>query len=79
MKHNLESKEWEVEFFWTSCNYPLKTCIGRTYKKATMGMKMEDDIKRLTAKRKAVLVVEIIHAKTTISEASRVFDIGHPP
>jgi len=38
---------------------------------------MEEDIKRWTAKRKAALVTEIIQGKTTISEASRSFDI--PP
>jgi transposase-like protein len=38
---------------------------------------MEDDIKRWTAKRKAVLVMEIIQGKTTVAEASRSFDL--PP
>ena len=41
-----------------------------------MSMTMEDDIKRWTAKRKAALVMEIIQGKTTISEASRSFDIS---
>ena len=41
-----------------------------------MGMTMEDEIKRWTAKRKAALVVEIIQGKTSISEASRAFDIA---
>ena len=41
-----------------------------------MSMTMEDDIKRWTAKRKAALVMEIIQGKTTISEASRAFDIS---
>lgn len=41
-----------------------------------MSMTMEDDIKRWTAKRKAVLVMEIIQGKTSISEASRSFDIS---
>ncbi len=41
-----------------------------------MSMTMEDDIKRWTAKRKAELVMEIIQGKTTISEASRAFDIA---
>lgn len=36
---------------------------------------MEDDIKRWTAKRKAALVMEIIQGKTSISEASRAFDV----
>jgi transposase-like protein len=39
-------------------------------------MTMEDDIKRWTAKRKAALVMEIIQGKTSISEASRSFDIS---
>mgnify|MGYP000893462196 FL=1 len=42
-----------------------------------MSTKMEDEFKRWTAKRKAALVTEIIQGKTTISEASRSFDI--PP
>ena len=41
-----------------------------------MGMTMEDEIKRWTAKRKAALVVEIIQGKASISEASRAFDIA---
>jgi transposase-like protein len=41
-----------------------------------MGMTMEDEIKRWTAKRKAALVVEIIQGKTSISEASRAFDMS---
>ena len=42
-----------------------------------MSTKMEDDIKRWTAKRKAALVTEIIQSKTTVAESSRSFDI--PP
>ena len=42
-----------------------------------MSVAMEEDIKPWTAKRKATLVTEIIQGKTTISEASRSFDI--PP
>ena len=41
-----------------------------------MSMTMEDEIKRWTAKSKAALVMEIIQGKTTISEASRSFDIA---
>ena len=37
---------------------------------------MEEETKRSTAKRKAALVVEIIHAKPTIAQKSRVFDIA---
>ncbi|WAL84950.1 DUF1153 domain-containing protein [Pandoraea sp. XJJ-1] len=40
-----------------------------------MSMKMEDEIKRWTAKRKSALVLDIIQGKTTISEASRSFDL----
>jgi transposase-like protein len=36
---------------------------------------MEDSIKRWTAKRKTALVIEIIQGKTTVSEASRSFDL----
>jgi transposase-like protein len=38
---------------------------------------MEEEIKRWTAKRKSALVVEIIQGKTTVSEASRTYDL--PP
>ena len=40
-----------------------------------MSMTMDDGIKRWTAKRKTALVVEIIQGKTTVSEASRSFDL----
>lgn len=42
-----------------------------------MSTAMEEEIKRWTAKRKSALVVEIIQGKTTVSEASRVYDL--PP
>lgn len=41
-----------------------------------MSMTLEDDIKRWKVIRKAVLVMVIIQGKSTISEASRVFDIA---
>jgi len=41
-----------------------------------MGKAMEDDIKRWTAKRKSALVLEIIQGKTSISEASRQYDLS---
>ncbi len=40
-----------------------------------MSMTMDDSIKRWTAKRKTALVIEIIQRKTTVSEASRSFDL----
>lgn len=43
-----------------------------------MGMVMEEEFKRWTAKRKAALVTEIIQGKTTVAEASRAFDIPPP-
>lgn len=36
-----------------------------------MSTKMEEDIKRWTAKRKIALVLDIIEGKATVSEASR--------
>jgi transposase-like protein len=39
-------------------------------------MTMDDSIKRWTAKRKTALVIEIIQGKTTVSEASRSFDLA---
>jgi putative transposase len=41
-----------------------------------MSTLMDDDIKRWTVKRKTVLVLDIIQGKTTISEASRAFDLN---
>jgi len=41
-----------------------------------MSITMEEDFKRWTAKRKAALVMEIIQGKTSISEASRAFDVS---
>jgi len=41
-----------------------------------MSMTMEYDIERLTTKRNAALVMEIVQGKTTIVEASRVFDVS---
>lgn len=42
-----------------------------------MSMKMEDEVKRWTAKRKSALVLDIIQGKTTVAEASRAYDL--PP
>jgi len=42
-----------------------------------MSVLMEDEIKRWTARRKSALVLEIIQGKTTVAEASRVYDL--PP
>ena len=42
-----------------------------------MSVVKEEEIKRWTARRKSALVLEIIQGKTTVSEASRQFDI--PP
>ena len=42
-----------------------------------MSMVMEDEIKRWTARRKSVLVLEIIQGKTAVAEASRAYDL--PP
>ena len=41
-----------------------------------MSIKMEDEIKRWTAKRKSALVLYIIQGKTTVSEASRSYDLS---
>ena len=42
----------------------------------TISIKMEDEIKRWTAKRKSALVLDIIQGKTTVSEASRSYDLS---
>ena len=41
-----------------------------------MSTLMEDDIKRWTAQCKTALVLDIIQGKTTISQASRAFDLN---
>lgn len=41
-----------------------------------MSLKMDEDIKRWTAKRKSALVVDIIQGKTTVAEASRAYDLS---
>lgn len=41
-----------------------------------MSKTMEEDIKRWTAKRKSALVLDIIQGKTTVSEASRQYDLS---
>lgn len=41
-----------------------------------MSAMMEEEIKRWTARRKSALVLEIIQGKTTVSEASRQFDLA---
>ena len=42
----------------------------------TMSTKMDEDIKRWTAKRKSALVLEIIQGKMTVAEASRAYDLS---
>lgn len=41
-----------------------------------MSTKMEDEVKRWTAKRKSALVLDIIQGKTTVAEASRAYDLS---
>lgn len=41
-----------------------------------MRTKMDEDIKRWTAKRKSALVLDIIQGKTTVAEASRAYDLS---
>lgn len=41
-----------------------------------MSPKMDEDIKRWTAKRKSALVLGIIQGKTTVAEASRTYDLS---
>lgn len=41
-----------------------------------MSMTMDDSIKRWAAKWKTALVIEIIQGKTTVAEASRLFDLS---
>lgn len=41
-----------------------------------MRMKVEDDIKRWTAKRKSALVLDIIQGKTTVAQASHTYDLS---
>ncbi|AVY95533.1 transposase [Microvirgula aerodenitrificans] len=41
-----------------------------------MSVKMEEDIKRWTARRKSALVLDVIQGKTTVAEASRAYDLS---
>jgi transposase-like protein len=41
-----------------------------------VGVIVEEDFKRWTAKRKAALVTEILQGKTSVSEAARSFDLS---
>ncbi|ONF08616.1 DUF1153 domain-containing protein [Burkholderia pseudomallei] len=41
-----------------------------------MSTKMDEDIKRWTAKRKSALVLDVIQGKTTVAEASRAYDLS---
>lgn len=41
-----------------------------------MSIEMTEEIKRWTAKRKSALVLDIIKGKTTVSEASRQYDLS---
>jgi len=41
-----------------------------------MSTKMENEVKRWTAKRKSALVLDIIQGKTTVAEASRAYDLS---
>jgi len=43
----------------------------------TLSTMMDEDVKRWTARRKSALVLDIIQGKTTVSEASRQFDLAH--
>lgn len=41
-----------------------------------MSTKMDEDIKRWTAKRKSALVLGIVQGKTTVAEASRAYELS---
>ncbi|WP_123299424.1 DUF1153 domain-containing protein [Comamonas sp. BIGb0124] len=58
-----------------SCIDPLKSCTGLKLEERDLSMKMEEEIKRWTAKRKSALVMDIIQGKTTVAEASRAHDL----
>lgn len=57
------------------CIDPVKTCTGLSLKKRDLSMKIEEEIKRWTAKRQSALAMDIIHGKTTVAEASRTHDL----
>jgi len=48
----------------------LKSSSKAITEEITMSLKMDEDIKRWTAKRKSALVVDIIQGKTTAAEAN---------
>ncbi|QBL77157.1 DUF1153 domain-containing protein [Burkholderia pseudomallei] len=41
-----------------------------------MSTKIDEDIKRWTARRKSALVLDVIQGKTTVAEASRAYDLS---
>ncbi|QBI45868.1 DUF1153 domain-containing protein [Burkholderia pseudomallei] len=41
-----------------------------------MRTKIDEDIKRWTARRKSALVLDVIQGKTTVAEASRAYDLS---
>jgi pimeloyl-ACP methyl ester carboxylesterase len=61
---------------WMDCIDPAVSAQVLFLKETLMSKKMEDDIKRWTAKRKAALVMEIMQGKSTVAEASRSFDLA---
>ncbi|MEJ2801449.1 transposase [Comamonadaceae bacterium PP-2] len=56
------------------CIDPLKSCTGLKLEERDLSIKMEEEIKRWTAKRKSALVMDIM-GKTTVAEASRTHDL----
>lgn len=41
-----------------------------------MGLKMEDEVKRWTARRKSALVLDLIQGKTAMAQANRAYDLA---
>ena len=55
---------------------PTGFLLRLKWSKVALNMTMEESIKPWTAKRRTALVIEIIQGKTTVSEASRSFDLS---
>ncbi len=72
---SVASQIGQIEY-WRQSIDPVKICSFYTEEKVAMSETLGDGIKRWTAKRKSALVIEIIHGKTTVAEASRPYDLA---
>ena len=63
------------EFLYWPIEFLLRCYLARDTR---VSMEMEEEIKRWTACRRSARVMEIIQDMTTVSEASRRYDLAPP-